>query len=209
MNQIKTLFKDWNTIPNWLSYIRIALIPVFAVLFYNDKEIIALIVLVVSGSTDFFDGKLARKLNQVSDLGKLLDPVADKLTQITLSIVFYLEFRNSTVELINTFSWVFLIFVIKELVMVVFGTIMVLVGLRPVAAEIVGKTATMVFYLVMIFIVMFGPEVGVLSHLWAIPETLLLVLVVISAFITVLAFLSYLPSTFRQVADKIKECKSK
>lgn len=210
MNQIKTLLKDWNTIPNWLSYIRIALIPVFAVLFYNDKEIIALIVLVVSGSTDFFDGKLARKLNQVSDLGKLLDPVADKLTQITLSIVFYLEFRNSTVELINTFSWVFLIFVIKELVMVVFGGLMVLVGLRPVAAEIVGKTATMVFYLVMIFIVMFAPDVGVLAEdVWTIPEKPLLALVVISAFITVLAFFSYLPSTFRQVADKIKESKSK
>lgn len=209
MNQIKMLLKDWNTIPNWLSYIRIALIPVFAVLYCNDYDIIALIVLVVSGSTDFFDGKLARKLNQVSDLGKLLDPVADKLTQITLSIVFYLEFRNSTVELINTFSWVFLIFVIKEVVMVVFGSLMVLVGLRPVAAEIVGKTATMVFYLVMIFIVMFGPEVGVLCHLWAIPEKLLLCLVVVSAFITVLAFLSYLPSTFRQVADKIKESKSK
>lgn len=209
MNQIKTLLKDWNTIPNWLSYIRIALIPVFAVLFYNDHEVVALIVLVVSGSTDFFDGKLARKLNQVSDLGKLLDPVADKLTQITLAVVFYLEFRNSTVELINTFSWVFLIFVIKELVMVVFGALMILVGLRPVAAEIVGKTATMVFYLVMIFIVMFGPEVGVLSHLWAIPEKLLLALVVISAFITVLAFISYLPSTFRQVAEKVKKSKSK
>ncbi len=209
MNQIKMLLKDWNTIPNWLSYIRIALIPVFAVLFYNDYEITALIVLVISGSTDFFDGKLARKLNQVSDLGKLLDPVADKLTQITLSIVFYLEFRNSTVELINTFSWVFLIFVIKEVVMVVFGSLMVLVGLRPVAAEFVGKAATMVFYLVMIFIVMFGPEVGVLSHFWTIPEKLLLALVIISAALTVLAFLSYLPSTFKQVAEKIKESKKK
>lgn len=209
MNQIKTLLKDWNTIPNWLSYIRIALIPVFAVLFYNDHEIAAFIVLVLSGSTDFFDGKLARKLNQVSDLGKLLDPVADKLTQITLSVVFYLEFRNSSVELIKTFSWVFLIFVIKEVVMVVFGSLMVLVGLRPVAAEIVGKTATFVFYLVMIFIVMFGPEVGIFCRFWIIPEKLLLCLVVLSAFITVLAFLSYLPSTFRQVADKIKAGKSK
>ncbi len=207
MNQIKTILKDWNTIPNWLSYIRIALIPVFAVLFYNDHEITALIVLVLSGSTDFFDGKLARKLNQVSDLGKLLDPVADKLTQITLSVVFYLEFRNSTVELINTFSWVFLVFVIKELVMVVFGGLMILVGLRPVAAEFVGKAATMVFYLVMIFIVMFGPEVGVLCQYWVLPEKALIVLVAASAVLTVMAFLSYLPSVFKQVADKIKDKK--
>lgn len=207
MNQIKTLLKDWNTIPNWLSYIRIVLIPVFAVLFYNGYEIPALIIIVASGLTDFFDGKLARKLNQVSDLGKLLDPVADKLTQITLAIVFYLEFRTSSDELINTFSWVFLIFVIKELVMVVFGGLMLLVGLRPVAAEFVGKAATMVFYLVMIVIVMFGPDVGVLSHLWALPDKALLGLVIVSAALTVLAFLSYLPSTFKQVAAKIKESK--
>ncbi len=204
---MKELFKDWNTIPNWLSYIRIVLIPVFAVLFYNGYEISALIILVLSGLTDFFDGKIARKFNQVSDLGKLLDPVADKLTQITLAIVFYLEFKNSSVELINTFSWVFLIFVIKEVVMVAFGGFMLLIGLRPVAAEIVGKAATMVFYLVMIFIVMFGPEVGVISHLWTIPDKALLVMVIISAVLTVLAFLSYIPSTVKQFIAKIKDKK--
>ncbi len=204
---MKELFKDWNTIPNWLSYIRIALIPVFAVLFYNNYEIPALIILVASGLTDFFDGKLARKLNQVSDLGKLLDPVADKLTQITLAIVFYLEFRNSTVELINTFSWVFLIFVIKEVVMVLFGLLMLAIGLRPVAAEFVGKAATMVFYVVMILIVMFGPDVGVISHLWTLPDTWLLIMVVLSAVLTVLAFLSYIPSTVKQFLDKMKKSK--
>ncbi len=204
---MKGLFKDWNTIPNWLSYIRIALIPVFAVLFYNGYEIWALIILVFSGLTDFFDGKIARKFNQVSDLGKLLDPVADKLTQITLAIVFYLEFKNSSVELINTFSWVFLVFVIKEIVMVAFGGFMLLIGLRPVAAEIVGKAATMVFYLVMILIVMFAPEVGVINKLWTIPDMLLLVMVIISAILTVLAFLSYIPSTIKQFIAKIKDKK--
>lgn len=203
MDQIKTILKDWNTIPNWLSYIRIALIPVFAVLFYGGHEVIALIVIVVSGLTDFFDGKLARKLNQVSDLGKLLDPVADKLTQITLAIVFYLEFKNSDVELINTFSWVFLIFVIKEVVMVLFGLLMMMVGLRPVAAEIVGKSATMVFYCVMVLIVMFGPEVGVLSpEVWTLPDKALLGLVIFAAALTVLAFMSYIPPVFKQIADK-------
>lgn len=203
MDQIKTILKDWNTIPNWLSYIRIALIPVFAVLFYGGHEVIALIVIVVSGLTDFFDGKLARKLNQVSDLGKLLDPIADKLTQIALAIVFYLEFKNSDVELINTFSWVFLIFVIKEVVMVLFGLLMMMVGLRPVAAEIVGKSATMVFYCVMILIVMFGPEVGVLSpEVWTLPDKALLGLVIFAAALTVLAFMSYIPPVFKQIADK-------
>lgn len=207
MDQIKGLLKDWNTIPNWLSYIRIALIPVFAVLFYNGHEVVALIILVLSGLTDFFDGKLARKLNQVSDLGKLLDPVADKLTQITLAIVFYLEFKNSSAELINTFSWIFLVFFIKEVAMILFSVIMLLTGLRPVAAEFFGKAATMVFYIVMILIAMFGPDVGVLNSLWTIPETLLLVVVSGAAVLTVIAMASYFPSTVKQISEKINQKK--
>ena len=101
---MKELLKGWNTIPNWLSYIRIALIPVFAVLFYKGYVGWAMLVLGLSGLSDFLDGKIARKFNQVSDLGKIIDPVADKLTQITIAIMFYIEFRTSSDELIKTFS---------------------------------------------------------------------------------------------------------
>ena len=111
---MKELLKGWNTIPNWLSYIRIALIPVFAVLFYKGYVGWAMLVLGFSGLSDFLDGKIARKFNQVSDLGKIIDPVADKLTQITIAIMFYIEFRTSSEELIKTFSWVFLIFVVRH-----------------------------------------------------------------------------------------------
>lgn len=204
---MKELLKGWNTIPNWLSYIRIALIPVFAVLFYNGHVGWSFLVLAVSGLTDFFDGKIARKFNQVSDMGKIIDPVADKLTQITIAIVFYLEFKTSANEMIKTFSWIFLVFVIKEVVMVVFGGVMILMGLRPSAAEIYGKAATMVFYLVMLVLILFGPDVGFLSTYWAIPDTVLLVLVILSAVLTVVAFFSYLPSSAKQIIDKIKSGK--
>ncbi len=204
---MKELFKDWNTIPNWLSYLRIVLIPVFAVLFYNGYVGWAILVLAVSGLTDFFDGKIARKFNQVSDLGKIIDPVADKLTQITIAVMLYIEFRSSTEELIKTFSWVFLIFVIKEFVMVFFGGLMLAMGLRPAAAEIYGKAATMVFYIVMIAIVMFGPDIGFLKEYWTIPDVAMLVLVIISAVLTVVAFCSYLPSAAKQIIGKIKSRK--
>ena len=204
---MKELFKDWNTIPNWLSYLRIVLIPVFAVLFYNGYVGWAILVLAVSGLTDFFDGKIARKFNQVSDLGKIIDPVADKLTQITIAVMLYIEFRSSTEELIKTFSWVFLIFVIKEFVMVFFGGLMLAIGLRPAAAEIYGKAATMVFYIVMIAIVMFGPDIGFLKEYWTIPDVAMLVLVIISAVLTVVAFCSYLPSASKQIIGKIKSRK--
>lgn len=204
---MKELLKDWNTIPNWLSYLRIVLIPVFAVLFYNGYLGWAILVLTISGLSDFFDGKIARKFNQVSDLGKIIDPVADKLTQITIAVMLYIEFRSSSEELIKTFSWVFLIFVIKEFVMVFFGGLMIAMGLRPAAAEIYGKAATMVFYIVMIAIVMFGPDIGFLKEYWTIPDVAMLVLVIISAVMTIVAFCSYLPSAAKQIIGKIKSRK--
>lgn len=206
---MKELLKDWNTIPNWLSYIRIVLIPVFAVLFYKGYVGWALLVLALSGLSDFFDGKIARKFNQVSDLGKIIDPVADKLTQITIAVMFYIQFRQSSDELINTFSWVFLVFVVKELVMVLFGGLMLLMNLRPSAAVIYGKAATMAFYLVMIVIVMFGPDVGFLSKYWVLPDKVMLALVVISAVMTVIAFIGYLPSSAKQIIGKLKNSSKK
>lgn len=202
---MKELLKDWNTIPNWLSYLRIVLVPVFAVLFLKGYVGWALIVLAISGLSDFFDGKIARKFNQVSELGKIIDPVADKLTQITIAVLFYIYFKNSTVDLIKSFSWVFLIFVIKELVMVVFGGLMLLLNMRPGAAEIWGKAATMVFYIVMIVIVLFGPEIGVLKSVLVLPDIALLILVIISALMTVTAFLGYLPGTFKTFKEKYKK----
>ena len=206
---MKELLKDWNTIPNWLSYFRIVIIPVFAVLFYKGYVGWALLTLALSGLSDFFDGKIARKFNQVSDLGKIIDPVADKLTQITIAVMFYIQFRHSSNELINTFSWIFLIFVVKELVMVLFGGLMLLMNLRPSAAVIYGKAATMVFYLVMIAIVMFGPDVGFLSQYWTLPDKAMLVLVIISAVMTVIAFLGYLPDAAKQILGKIKTLSKK
>ena len=86
-NNVKDLFKGWNTIPNWLSFIRIALIPVFMVLFLKGYILPAVIIMICAALTDLVDGKIARKFNQVSNLGKLLDPIADKLSQMAIVIV--------------------------------------------------------------------------------------------------------------------------
>lgn len=202
---VKDLFKNWNTIPNWLSFARIIMVPIFAVLFLNGEVIWAVFVLALSGLSDFFDGKIARRFNQVSDLGKIIDPVADKLTQITIAVLLYISFSNSTESLVKTFSWIFLIFIIKELVMVLFGGLMIAIGLRPVAAEIYGKAATLVFYVVMVLLFAFAPDVGAFNSLWTIPETLLVILVAISAILCLVAFVSYLPGVYRQFKEKYKK----
>ena len=198
----KDLFKNWNTIPNWLSFARIIMVPIFAVLFLKGQIVPALLVLALSGLSDFLDGKIARRFNQVSELGKVIDPVADKLTQITIAVLLYLKFHSSENGMIKTFSWIFLVFIIKELVMVVFGDIMIAVGLKPGAAEIYGKVATFVFYGVMILLFAFAPDVGAFNSLWTVPDAMLVILVAISALLTVVAFVSYLPGVYRQVKEK-------
>ncbi len=214
MKLVKDLFKGCWTIPNLLSIIRILLIPVFAYLFYNDEKIWAVAILAISGLTDTFDGQIARRFNQVSALGKILDPVADKLTQITIAIMLLIDFRAAENEMIRAFGWVFLVFLIKEAVMIVGGLIMILLNIRPGAAEIWGKAATLIFYVGMVIIIAFGPEVGALNAVvgFELPAIVTGIIVVISAIMTILAFLSYMPETYRQFKeyfDNKKKAKSK
>ena len=206
---LKSLFSGCLTVPNLLSLIRILLIPVFGVLFYQGHIGWAVIVLVIPGLTDFFDGKIARRFNQISELGKMLDPVADKLTQITIAIVIFLEFNKSTNPTMQWFKWVFLFFLFKELLMVIIGAIMLACGLRPVAAEIYGKVATFVFYAVMVLVIAFGPEIGALRTWFVLPDWLMIALVILAAVLTFVALLSYAPPTYKQFQEKKAEKNAK
>jgi cardiolipin synthase len=81
------------TIPNALSFLRILLVPVFLWMVLGPQwDEVALIVLMISGVTDYLDGKLARQLNQTSKIGAILDPVADRL--FILAVVIGLGFRD-------------------------------------------------------------------------------------------------------------------
>ena len=205
---MKELFKGCWTIPNLISFIRILLVPLFAYLFMQGDFVPAVIVLALSGLSDCVDGKIARKFNQISALGKMLDPLADKLTQITLAVLLFLTFNKAEDSMLNAFSWVFLVFIVKEFIMVLGSVIMLNIGLRPGAAEIYGKVATLAFYVVMVFIIGFGPEVGAFRNLFTIPNTLMMILVIISAILTMVAFFSYIPDVIRQVKEK-KQNKAK
>ena len=210
------LFDNVWTIPNLLSFLRILMIPVFAVLFYKGQHeskgiylLWAVVVLALSGLSDFFDGKIARRFNQISALGKLLDPIADKLTQATIAVMMFLSFYQAENPTLHLFAWVFLLFIVKELVMLIGGLLMLMFGIRPGAAEIFGKAATMIFYLVMVAVMAFGPEVGAFSvrdgsiiQLFTLPDTVMIVMVVIALIMTFVAFFSYMPETHRQVQER-------
>ena len=84
--KIKKLFSNVWTIPNVLTILRIILIPVFVILFFNDQKKAALAVFIAASLTDMLDGYLARKLNQITDFGKLFDPLADKVMVLTAMV---------------------------------------------------------------------------------------------------------------------------
>ena len=202
-NSIKELFTGWKTVPNLLSFLRILMVPLFAYLFMKKSYVPAVAVLALSGLTDFFDGKIARKFNQISALGKILDPLADKLTQITIAVIFYITFSSSSDSLVKSFSFVFLIFIIKEAVMVIGSVIMLSIGLRPGAAELPGKVATFAFYLIMIAIILFGPDIGILKDtLFTLPSLVMVILISLSAVLCVISFFSYMPDVVRQLKEK-------
>lgn len=195
-------FENWKTIPNYISFVRILLIPVFAVLFYKDYTVAAFIILALSGLSDMVDGKIARKLNQISNLGKMLDPIADKLTVFTIAIILFLKFNQAANETLKAFSWVFLLFIIKDIIMLGFGLFMILLGMHPTSAEIYGKLATFAFYSVMALVMAIGPEVGAFRNYIVLPDAVMMVLVVISVILTFTAFFSYIPGVVRQCAER-------
>ena len=92
--------KDWKkellTIPNLLSLFRLALIPVYVAIYQRatspDAYFLAAAILAVSCLTDLIDGKIARSFNMISNLGKLLDPFADKLTQFSVTLCLCLKY---------------------------------------------------------------------------------------------------------------------
>ena len=102
--------KEILTIPNLLTIFRIALIPVYLYIYLNadssDDYTAAAVILAVSCLTDLIDGKIARKFNMISHFGKLLDPVADKLTQLALMICLSAQHRSLRILLT--------VFLIKE-----------------------------------------------------------------------------------------------
>ena len=176
----------------------------------NNKAILKGDIKILCVYVDAVDGKIARKFNQVSNLGKLLDPVADKLTIFALAIVLFLKFKEAQSESMQAFAWVFLLFIAKDIIMILGSVILIALGTRPVAAEIWGKLATFVFYAVMVVIIGFGPEIGAISMYYpqyTIPETFMFILVVVAVVLTFIAFFSYLPSAIKQMKENSKKNK--
>ena len=122
------------TIPNVLSFIRLAMVPVFLIFIIIGADFAALIVLVISSVTDYFDGVIARKFGQVSRLGQLLDPAADRLFIFAALVGLCLR------EIIPW--WLVAIIVGRDVMLAVLGVILANNGYGPLPVHHLGKVAT-------------------------------------------------------------------
>lgn len=126
------------TVPNALSVFRILLIPPFIFYFLAESWRMAGVVLIASGLSDLVDGYIARKFNQITELGKMLDPLADKLTQAAVAVCMAI----SEPVLLPFLA----VFIVKESVMIVAACVLIKKKKRPSAAKWYGKVATTMFY---------------------------------------------------------------
>ena len=138
---IKELFRDiWN-VPNVLTMARLVMIPIFIGEYSYGHTTWALLVFVMASLNDALDGYLARKYNQITNFGKLMDPLADKLMVVSALIC------HGTHGVIPLSA--ILIVAVKELLMIVGGAYMFKMGI-VVYSNYWGKTATVFFILAMI-----------------------------------------------------------
>ena len=122
-------------IPNALSVLRLLGIPVF--IFFalvREQDVIAITILAIAGVTDYLDGKLARAWNQTSDLGAMLDPVADRIYILATLIVLYQR------EAINL--WVILVLLFRDAVLALMTLVLKVRGLKLMEVTYLGKAAT-------------------------------------------------------------------
>ena len=145
----KRTIKDLFNIPNFLCYFRIILIPIFLHRYFlascKEDYYLCAFILILSGLSDFLDGYIARHYHMVTDFGKVIDPIADKLTQFTVAVV-----------LIYTYSWMWLllgIIVIKDGMLALGGFYLYEKGAQVKGASWWGKISTAIFDIVAIILV--------------------------------------------------------
>jgi len=126
--------QELRSIPNMLSVLRLLMVPVFLVLLLTGQFVAALIVLVVASTTDWLDGQIARRFNQITKLGQLLDPAADRLFIFAALIGLTI---NGNIPL-----WLALIVASRDLMLLIVYPVLASHGYGPLPVHFLGKAGT-------------------------------------------------------------------
>ena len=185
--------KEYFTIPNLMGYFRILLVPVFLVFFVKSEHTpglnvfywLMLATIAVSGLTDFFDGRVARKFDMVTDWGKMLDPIADKIT--IGAIIVALAYKYPIVIAMVA------LYIVKEGYMSIVGMILLKKGQKIEGAMWYGKVCTFMTYVILIALL-------VVKEM---PKTWVDILVFANMAVMLFTFIMYIPYHIK----KFKEAK--
>ena len=184
MNKIKEFFgkfikdkKDIYTIPNILVYFRFLLVIVFIVIYFLPISVEDILInhyicagiVLLAGFTDFLDGQIARRFNMVTELGKAIDPLADKLMQFAIALCLLITYFH-----IWTFILMLTIFVIKEITLLIFDIVLF------------KKEKKLDFYVAMGFLLLLPSTVS----FWS---TAVYIATSVSSFFLLLSYILYFP----------------
>ncbi len=166
-------------IPNIISIIRIILIPFFSYKFLTADNVtdflIAAAILAASGISDMLDGYIARKYNMITQVGKVLDPAADKLTLFAVCICFCIK---------KPHMWVlFFLLMIKDVVIMAASVFLMKKKIKLDGSRWFGKVYTVLFYIIMLMLVICSDM----------SDSFTLILLIILLILTIICFILYIP----------------
>jgi cardiolipin synthase len=171
----KVNLKDWSKTPNLISLFRIVFIPIVIILFkdVDNNRWFLILSLIVFSILDNLDGFVARKLNQITELGKVIDPVVDKLFVIIVAFEMYLY------KLIP--DWFFFLVLARDLLIIFAGLIFLKNVNRVPPSDIIGKLTVGAIGFVFLISLLNFQIVGRLYHS----------IVIITAFLIILSLINY------------------
>jgi cardiolipin synthase len=126
--------QQFLTVPNLLSMLRLALVPVFLMLLVNERFVLAICTLALASLTDYLDGYLARRWNQITRLGQLLDPAADRL------YIFSTLVGLAWVGMVPW--WIVIVIFSRDAMLAIAYVVLANFGYGPLPVHYLGKTAT-------------------------------------------------------------------
>ena len=183
--------KNIFTIPNIISFFFFFLIPLFVITYFKESisnhYLWSIVIVFISGISDVVDGFIARHCNMVSDLGKVLDPIADKLTQAV--ILLCLAINHTSMFL--PFSVLF----VKELFTLFAAIHLLSNGTKPISSKWFGKLSTVVIFLTMVY--------TLIMDLYSAPEIPYYILLVLSIVCMIISITGYFKLFSKHVKGEV------
>ena len=185
---------DLVTVPNILTYLRFLLVAPFIFFFLNKNYIAAALCIGFFFLFDCLDGFLARKLDQVTSLGKILDPIADKVTLVSVAVCMVI-YMPSLLPIM-------LVMIGKEFLMLLGGLILLIMKITPPPARWYGKVATVIFYLSVCTIIFLKAAFNITN------DMLITVTFIVTAAFMVFALVMYAALIVKQIKAEKQENRS-